>query len=155
MVKLVKIILCMVKLVKIIIEAISPEAARELVIDQATASQQLFRGVQSDIGMMMLGNEPLYVENDPAAQTKLQYTQDVMGKNPKAQQALQGDELFRRLMENYVKNLQFSVQQSENAQIGRVGVTPVSDEMAAEAQLPPPVEENVEMAEAETAQGAY
>jgi len=143
------------KLVKIIIEAISPEAARELVIDQATASQSLFKGVQSDIGMMMLGNEPLYVENDPAAQTKLQYTQDVMGKNPKAQQALQGDELFRRLMENYVKNLQFSVTQKENSQIGRVGVTPVSDEMAAEAQLPPPAEENVEMAQAETAQGAY
>jgi hypothetical protein len=143
------------KLVKIIIEAISPEAARELVIDQASASQSLFKGVQSDIGMMMLGNEPLYVENDPAAQTKLQYTQDVMGKNPKAQQALQGDELFRRLMENYVKNLQFSVTQEENAQIGRVGVTPVSDEMAAEAQLPPPAEENVEMAQAETAQGAY
>ena len=78
-----------------------------------------------------------------------------MGKNPHAQQALQGDELFRRLMENYVKNLHFSVTQEENATIGRVGVSPVSDEMAAEAQLPPPAEENVEMAQAETAQGAY
>jgi hypothetical protein len=68
------------KLVKLVIESISPDAARELVIDQATASQKLYKDVVSDIGMMMLGNEALYTEMDPAASSKLQFAQDIMSK---------------------------------------------------------------------------
>jgi hypothetical protein len=88
----------------------------------------MFKDVQSDIGMMLLGNEALYQANDPAAQTKLQYTQQVMQANPKAQAALQQDENFRALFENYVKSLQMSIMQQQNAQIGRIGVTPVSQQ---------------------------
>ena len=78
--------------------------------------------------MMLLGNEALYQANDPAAQTKLQYTQQVMQANPKAQAALQQDENFKALFENYVKSLQMSVMQQQNAQIGRIGVTPISQQ---------------------------
>jgi hypothetical protein len=77
---------------------------------------------------MLLGNEALYQENDPAAQTKLQYAQQVMQSNPKAQAALQQDETFKALFENYVKSLQMSVMQQQNAQVGRIGVTPVSQQ---------------------------
>ena len=89
----------------------------------------MFREVQSDIGMMMLGNEPLYRENDPTAQARLQYAQDVLSKNPKAQQAAQADPLFQALLQNYVKNLEMSLVQQQNAKIGRMGVTPVSEQM--------------------------
>jgi hypothetical protein len=78
----------------------------------------------------MLGNEANYVENDPTAQTKLQYLQDIMGKNPKASQAMQGDQHFRALLDNYVKNLQMSVSQQQNKQVGRTGVTPVGQQAA-------------------------
>jgi hypothetical protein len=78
--------------------------------------------------MMMLGNEPLYRENDPTAQARLQYAQDVISKNPKAQQAAQSDPVFQTLLQNYVKNLQMSVQQQQNAQIGRTGVSPVQQQ---------------------------
>lgn len=112
-------------MIKMIIEAIAPESARDLIMNQADASQQMFREVQSDIGQMMLGNEPLYKENDPSAQIRLQYAQDIMAKNPKAQAAAQQDPVFQALMQNYVKNLQMSMMQQQNAQIGRLGVSPV------------------------------
>jgi hypothetical protein len=88
----------------------------------------MFKDVQNDIGMMLLGNEALYQENDPAAQTKMQFAQQVMQNNPKAQAALQSDENFRALFENYVKSLQMSVMQQQNAQIGRLGVTPMQQQ---------------------------
>jgi hypothetical protein len=120
------------KLVKLVIESISPDAARELVIDQATASQKLYKDVVSDIGLMMLGNEAQYIEGDPAASSKLQFAQQVLQKNPKAQQALQGDQIFQILFQNYMKQLQFSIDQEKNAQIGRIGVSPASEEIQEE-----------------------
>jgi len=114
------------KLIMAITTAISPDAARDLVVDQSSASQKMFREVQTDIGMMMLGNEALYVENDPSAKSKMQYAQQVMQSNPKAAQAAQGDPQFQQLLEKYMKNLQFSMQQQENKQIGRIGVSPAA-----------------------------
>jgi hypothetical protein len=57
-----------------------------------------------------------------------------MSKNPKAQQSMQGDQHFRALMENYVKNLQMSVSQQQNKQIGRTGVTPVAEQAGNQMQ---------------------
>jgi hypothetical protein len=78
--------------------------------------------------------EPQYVENDPTAKSKLQFAQDVMQKNPKAQEAAQGDQQFQALLQNYFKNLQMSVSQQENKTIGRIGVTPVSDQFSQQQQ---------------------
>ena len=122
------------KLVKAAIEAIDPDKAKELIINTGTASQMLYKDIQSDIGLMMLGNEANYVENDPSAPTKLQYLQDIMGKNPKAQQSMQSDPHFRALLENYMKNLQMSVMQQQNKQIGRTGVTPVAEQAGNQMQ---------------------
>jgi hypothetical protein len=125
-------------MVRLSVEAVSSDIAKTVVIDQATASQRLYKDVQTEIGMMMLGNEASYVENDPTAQSKLMYLQDIMSKNMKAQQASQSDPMFQALLQNYVKNLQMSVMQQQNKQIGRIGVTPVSDKMKQEAQQQPP-----------------
>jgi len=125
------------KLIQMIIEAVAPESARDLIMDNSSASEKMFREVQSDIGMMMLGNEPQYKENDPTAQTRMQYVQDIISKNPKAQAAAQQDPVFQTLMQNYVKNMQMSVMQQQNAQIGRTGVTPVGDQMNQQQQGQP------------------
>jgi len=122
------------KLVKAAIEAIDPDKAKDIIINSGTASQLLYKDIQSDIGLMMLGNEANYVENDPSADTKLQYLQDIMSKNPKAQQSMQQDKHFRALLDNYVKNLQMSVMQQKNKQIGRTGVTNVSQQVASGMQ---------------------
>jgi len=58
----------------------------------------------------------------------LQYTQQIMQSNQKAQAALQQDPNFQALFENYVKSLQMSIMQQQNAQIGRIGVTPVAQQ---------------------------
>jgi hypothetical protein len=122
------------KLVLKALEAIAPESAADLVSDQTSASQKMFKDVQTEIGMMMLGNEPQYVENDPTAKSKMQFAQQVIQKNPKAQQAMQGDQVFQALFQNYVKNLQMSISQQQNKVVGRIGVTPVSDKLNEEAQ---------------------
>lgn len=116
------------RLTEMMIQAIAPEMSKELIINQQQASQKMYKDVQSDIGMMLLGNEVLYQEKDPTAQTKLQFTQQIMQQNPKAQGALQSDPNFQQLFQNYVKNLQMSIMQQQNAQIGRLGVTPVQQQ---------------------------
>lgn len=116
------------KLTEMMIRAVAPEMAQELILNPQDASRQMFKDVQSDIALMLLGNEALYQPNDPAAQTKLQYAQQILQANPKAQQALQQDQNFQALFQNYVKSLQMSVMQQQNAQIGRIGVTPVSQQ---------------------------
>jgi hypothetical protein len=122
------------KLVKAAVEAIDPDKAKELIINTGTASQLLYKNIQSDLGLMMLGNEAQYVENDPSAATKMQYLQDIMGKNPKAQQSMQQDPHFRAMLENYMKNLQMSISQQQNKQIGRTGVTPVAEQASNQMQ---------------------
>ena len=112
--------------------------AKDILLDQASASQKMYADVQTDIAKMMAGMEPQYVENDPAAQSKLQFVQDIIQKNPKAQAAAQQDQQFQMLFQNYTKNLQMSVQQQQNKTIGRIGVTPVSDQMAQQQQQQAP-----------------
>jgi hypothetical protein len=124
------------KLVQKAVEAISPDTAKEIILNPQSASQRLYEDVQTKLGMMMLGNEPTYVENDPTAETKMMYLQQIMQKNMKAQQASQADPMFQALLQNYIKNLQMSVMQQQNKQIGRVGVSPVSDKMQQEGQQP-------------------
>lgn len=111
-------------LVEMMIRAIAPEVADQLIMNQDQASQKMFKDVQNDIGMMLLGNEALYQENDPAAQTKMQYAQQVMQSNPKAQAALQQDENFQQLFQKYMQSLNMSIMQQQNAVIGRIGVSP-------------------------------
>jgi len=91
----------------------------------------------------------LYTEMDPAASSKMQFAQDIMSKNPKAQQALQSDRIFQILFENYTKQLQFSIDQEKNKQIGRIGVSPASEEIQKEMgeaqpqqQAAPPPQQN-------------
>ena len=54
------------RLTEMLVQAAAPEMARELILDQQSASQKMFKDVQSDIALMLLGNEAMYQENDPA-----------------------------------------------------------------------------------------
>lgn len=128
------------KLIKATVDAIAPESARDIFIDQRTATQKQYRDVQNDLALMMLGLEAQYTENDPQAGVKMQAMQDIMSKNPKAQQAAQTDGVFQALLQNYQKNLQMSMMQQQNAQIGRTGVTPVGDELKEKMAAGEPIE---------------
>jgi hypothetical protein len=101
---------------------LDPRLAERVVMDRGQASQKVFRDVDMQVARMALGNEAEYTENDPAAPMKLQFLQSVLGNNPKYQEWLQKDQRFQVLLENYVKNLQMSVEQEQNKQVGRLGV---------------------------------
>jgi uncharacterized Zn finger protein len=73
---------------------------------------------------MSLGNPPKLRENDPTAQARLNFAQQILQANPKYQQQAQQDPLFQANLQKYVENLQFSVQQQQNAVTGRLGVQP-------------------------------
>ena len=53
---------------------------------------------------------------------RLQFSQQVLQSNPKYQAQLQQDPLFQANLQKYIENLQFSVQQQQNAVTGRLGV---------------------------------
>jgi len=73
---------------------------------------------------MFLGNEPKYVENDPTASSKLQFASQIVASNPNYQSGLQQGGRFAELMQKWAMNLQFSITQEQNKQVGRIGVTP-------------------------------
>lgn len=112
------------KWTKMQLQATNPTWASELIQDGKQASQQIFQQVQQDLALMALGNEPQYVEMDPAAGAKLQYAQQIIAANPKYQQALRSDPQFFKLVQKYVENLAFSQKQEENKTVGRIGVQP-------------------------------
>jgi len=112
------------KLIRKKLQVIDPTLADELVTETAEASQAMFEEVQSQTALMALGNQPKYVENDPSANIKLQFLQQIIGNNPKYQQQLQQDEQFQQLVQSYAQNLNMSVMQNQNKQIGRIGVNP-------------------------------
>lgn len=114
------------KYTKLQLRAISPALSRELVADQGEASQRIFQAVQNDVALMFLGNEPQYVEMDPTAQTKLRFGSQIVAANPNYQKALQMPGRFAELMQKWAMNLQFSITQEQNKQVGAIGVRPDS-----------------------------
>ena len=110
------------KLISVALRAIDPNLASELIMQQGPASQKMFSETNDEIALISLGNPPNLRENDPTAAMRLQFSQQVLQSNPKYQQQLQQDQLFQANLQKYIENLQFSVQQQQNAVTGRLGV---------------------------------
>jgi hypothetical protein len=91
-------------------------------MQQGPAAQKMFNETNDEIALMSLGNPPQLRENDPTAPMRLQFSQQVLQSNPKYQAQLQQDPLFQANLQKYIENLQFSVQQQQNAITGRLGV---------------------------------
>ena len=116
------------KLIEFQTRAIAPEYAEDLIVPQQQATIKMKEQVKSDVTKMMVGVEPEYNQDvDPAAGNKLAMLENILQNNPKLQQQIQGgDELLQKMLEAYQQNLQFSVQQQQNAQIGKMGMSPVT-----------------------------
>lgn len=112
------------KLVGLALRAIDPTLANELIMQAGPASQKMFDETNDELGLISLGNPPKLRENDPTAQARLNFAQQILQANPKYQQQAQQDPLFQANLQKYVENLQFSVQQQQNAVTGRLGVNP-------------------------------
>jgi len=110
--------------VKVMLRAVNPRWARDLVMPAGAASQQMFEAVRNEIAQMYLGNEARYVENDPTAGAKVQFATQIIQGNPQYTAALQQGGRFAELLQKWMQNLQHSVSQQENKQVGRIGVKP-------------------------------
>ena len=108
-------------------ELLDPVLAKMVIPEDKTGmTKKVFDQVNQDVALMALGNEAQYQEKDPTAGMKIQFMQQIVEGNPKYQEMLGADERFQALMENYSKAMQFQVQQEQNAQIGRIGVSPAA-----------------------------
>jgi hypothetical protein len=116
------------KLMSIAVSMVDPILGQSVLSDQRGAAQKTFDKVNQDVALMALGNEAAYTENDPTAAMKMQFMQQIVQNNPKYQEALQGDERFQALLDNYGKNLQQSVAQEQNKMVGRLGVQPMNQQ---------------------------
>jgi hypothetical protein len=104
------------------LQVIDPSLAEELITDNAEASQKMFNDVKSQVAYMSLGNQAEYVENDPTANIKMQFLNQIIQANPKYMEQYQNEPMFKELVDRYVQNLNMSVMQQQNKQIGRIGV---------------------------------
>lgn len=122
---------------KIVSQAIDPTWAAALIQDKPAASQAIFNDVRNQIALMFQGNLPDLVENDPTAETKLMFGQQIIygdaqgqGGNPIYQAGLNpnaGEKfnpVFAQRLQLWTQNLQQSIAQEKNKTIGRLGVDP-------------------------------
>lgn len=77
--------------------------------DEANVFARLYAGV------------PVDVKPKQAHAARLQWLQNMLAQNVAAQQRYGSDEQFRALVDQRMKQLEFQVQQRQNAQIGRLG----------------------------------
>lgn len=112
------------RLMQVKLAAIHPGLARRLVQGKAGATQKLYEQVSSEFASMYLGNPARLVENDPTAQIQVQFAQQIVQANPRYQQAMQEDPLFKKNVEQWIQNRQQSIVQERNKTVGRLGVDP-------------------------------
>lgn len=107
------------KLVPLLVQAIDPALAEQVVLPAQSGQQQVVQQVQSDLTQMFAG-----VDHDIKIGTPPQLGQQVMQQwmqQPDVRQRMLSDEAFQARVEKYAKQLQFQVTQQNNAKIGRFG----------------------------------
>lgn len=125
------------KLVNFMYSLLDPTLQDEVTLDQAGAANAVFEKVLSDIMAIMDGNKPMLVENDPTAQMKLRFAQQIVSGNPKYMLALmeqfpngQPNPQFNPMLagnfQTYMDNLQHNYQEMVTSKVqGRLGVADV------------------------------
>jgi len=110
------------KLLEMQLRIINPTFPEQLLLDNKQAAQQMFEEENNTVALMALGNQPQLRENDPSAQIRAQFVNQIIGNNPKYMELMQSDPQFVELVQTYMKNLNMSVMQQQNAMTGRLGV---------------------------------
>ena len=128
------------KLIEFQTRLVAPEMADDLIVPRQQATEKIRNEVKQDVSMMMNGIEPGMIQDsaDPTAGMRYQFLTELEDSNPKIKEKLGagggeggqggegGDEFFAAMYQAYTQNLQFQMQQQENATIGRTGVEPVT-----------------------------
>ena len=107
------------KLVPLMVRAVDPAIAEQVVLPKETGTQQVVDQVQNDITQMSAGiNKDIKLGTPP--QTALAVLQQYL-QSPDVQQRMMTDQAFEQRITKYAKELQFQQTQQQNAKIGRFG----------------------------------
>jgi hypothetical protein len=106
---------------EVVFELVDPDIGERILRPAMDASQSEIDDEQSVFTKMMAGLDVDVKPEGQAYDLRLQVLQNIFSTNPKANEALQNDGRFRELVQKRVKQLQFQLQQRQNAIIGRLG----------------------------------
>jgi len=107
------------KLIPLLIQAIDPAIAEQVVLPANAGQQQIVAQVQGDLTQMFAGI-PTDIKLGTPPQLGLQILQAYL-QQPDVAQRMATDETFAQRIEKYGKQLQFQSTQQQNAKIGRFG----------------------------------
>jgi len=109
------------RLLEFAASAINPFFADYVLQPDEEAADKMMKDVTDDLAKLYAGIEVPARPN--GAQFALQMIQGY-AQQPDVAQRLQGDEAFAARLTKYAEQYQFSMQQMQNAQIGRLGTNP-------------------------------
>lgn len=111
-------------LVEFIVGAVDPALAQRIVRSSSAASAAEAEDEQLALTKISAGVEPPLPEQGVNPQLRTQVLQAAVQANPQLQQRYQQDEIFRAMIDQRMKALNFQMSQIQNAQIGRTGAVP-------------------------------
>ena len=114
------------KFTELMFRAIDPNMAGAVLQPMEQATQAQVADEQSSLTQMVAGIEPpMQPQAGMNYQLRLQTLQQSIQMNPELQQMIAARPVLSKMVENRIKFLSFQLQQQGNAQIGRVGTSPV------------------------------
>ena len=108
-------------LVTLIAGSVDPVLADSVLQPVEAAQQQMLKDITDDLSKIYAGIEMPARAN--GAQAAMQIIQQYL-QQPDVAQRMQTDPAFAARLQKYMGQYQFSMQQAENAQIGRIGTAP-------------------------------
>ena len=114
------------KVVQRIMYRIDANLAEEAFVPAEVAAQQEVDQAEMDFVRIAAGIEPPMADVGRDWQTRIATVERIVKRNPEAYQRL--SETSRKILQGYLRNAQFQLQQLTNAQTGRFGATPVLTE---------------------------
>ena len=108
-------------LVTLIAGSVDPVLADSVLQPVEAAQQQILKDITDDLSKIYAGIEMPARPN--GAQAAIQIIQQYL-QQPDIAQRMQSDQAFAQRIQKYMGQYQFSMQQAENAQIGKIGTAP-------------------------------
>ena len=103
--------------------SIDPIVADRILRPAETAQEEVMKQVTSDLTNIFAGIER---SPPPNGQTIAMQAVQQYAQQPDIQQKLQEDEAFAERIQKYAQQIQFALQQQQNAEIGKIGTQPAS-----------------------------
>lgn len=116
------------------LEMMDSSIAERVILPKQAGQQQTVQQIQSDLTQIYAG-VPHDLKPGTPPQLAMQTIQQYM-QQPDIQQRYQSDQGFKQRIDNYSKQAKFMQQQTQNAQIGRMGAQPANTPQAASPGQP-------------------